>query len=90
MARLRFGKYKGHDLINVPTDYLNWLDGQNIYELMDDFVTTTKVAVKAELKRRPFDDEHYYPTGTGGGEPPDAYEMGDPDWRYEDDYWHVF
>ena len=80
MAKLRFGKYKGQELGAVPTDYLQWLVGKRIAELMDDFKTPAHVAAAKELSSRPIGhvgDEHYYPIG------------GEPDWRDEDE-WFLF
>ncbi len=44
--RLRFGKYDGERIRDVPSDYLKWLDS------LPDLFSRTRRAVRAELKER--------------------------------------
>lgn len=48
--RLRFGKYDGEPIRDVPTDYLRWLDG------LPDLRPWTRRQVRAELKTREAQD----------------------------------
>ncbi len=47
MLRLKFGKYKGQLLEDVPTGYLQWCDRE-----LHDLDAWTRRAIEAELERR--------------------------------------
>ena len=52
---MTFGKYKGYEFSDIPTDYLLWID-DNIPSTSDNcepyFRMACKVFIKRELKRR--------------------------------------
>lgn len=49
MSTLRFGKHKGEDILDVPLDYLKWLDTQDWID------SSLRKEVEHEIKRRESD-----------------------------------
>lgn len=51
---MKFGKYKGRDMDNVPADYLDWLIGQDWIDNWPDvmqYITDHKASIHTELVR---------------------------------------
>jgi uncharacterized protein (DUF3820 family) len=51
---MKFGKYKGRDMDNVPADYLDWLIGQDWIGNWPDvmkYITDHKASIHVELVR---------------------------------------
>jgi uncharacterized protein (DUF3820 family) len=55
--KMKFGKYRGHDICFINSGYLKWLLDQDWFLKRDE---SEILAIEKELKLRDMDSSHFY------------------------------